>query len=40
VIETTLSHVGGLTQLVDADRVVAALEEQACGRQDDPLAGV
>jgi hypothetical protein len=40
VVETALSHVGGLAQLVDADRLIAALEKQARGRRDYALAGV
>lgn len=40
VIEAALAHVGGLAQLIDADGLVAALEEQSRGRRDDPVAGV
>jgi hypothetical protein len=40
MVEAALSDVGGLAELVDADRLIAALEEQPRGRRDDPIACV
>ena len=40
VIEAALADVGGLAELVHADRLIAAFEEQLGARRDDPLASV
>jgi len=40
VVETAFAHLGGGTQFINADRVVAALKEQPrCGRHD-AIAGI
>ena len=40
MVETAFAHLGGGTQFINADRVVAALKEQPrCGRHD-AIAGI
>ncbi len=40
VVEAAFADVGSLAQLIDADGLIAALEEQPCRREDEALAGV